>query len=206
MKKNLLAKFLMSLLAVIFFQALLFSQEWISINSGITDDISAVTYLDENTLYASCMDSSIYLSSDGGLNWSVSYTGTMDIPMQNITSPDENSLVSVGYEGRILRYDGTVWQNIPSGTTYSLTGISFADANTGYVVGENGTILKSTDGGLSWSDISFRFDQWIMAVHAYDNNHVMVVTAPGTLLVSDNGGASGQPFLYLAPLGLVAYL
>jgi photosystem II stability/assembly factor-like uncharacterized protein len=42
-----------------------------------------------------------------------------------------------------------VWKNPP--TTYNhLYSSYFPNASTGYVVGENGTILKTTDSGENW--------------------------------------------------------
>src|SRR3982750_4341380 len=42
------------------------------------------------------------------------------------------------------------WQNpLPQGN--NLRGASFVDANTGAVVGEYGTIVRTTDGGNSWA-------------------------------------------------------
>src|ERR1700752_3006535 len=42
------------------------------------------------------------------------------------------------------------WQNpLPQGN--NLRGASFVDANTGTVVGENGTIVRTSDGGASWT-------------------------------------------------------
>src|ERR1700750_1800010 len=43
-----------------------------------------------------------------------------------------------------------IWQNpLPQGNT--LRGASFVYANTGTVVGENGTIVRTTDGGNTWA-------------------------------------------------------
>lgn len=51
--------------------------------------------------------------------------------------------------GRIFKTvdGGTNWSLLTSGTTNSLSSVYFTDANTGYAVGENGTILKTTNGG-----------------------------------------------------------
>jgi hypothetical protein len=38
---------------------------------------------------------------------------------------------------------------------YPLYSVYFTDANTGYAVGLNGTILKTTNGGTGYSDLSF---------------------------------------------------
>jgi Uncharacterized protein related to plant photosystem II stability/assembly factor len=42
------------------------------------------------------------------------------------------------------------WQNpLPQGNT--LNGVCFTDANTGTAVGNGGTILRTTDGGITWT-------------------------------------------------------
>ena len=43
------------------------------------------------------------------------------------------------------------WEIQQSGTTNTLQGVSFTDADTGTAVGESTTILRTTDGGTSWS-------------------------------------------------------
>ena len=42
------------------------------------------------------------------------------------------------------------WHQQNSGTTRSLTAVSFADRNHGFVGGEAGTILRTRDGGDTW--------------------------------------------------------
>ena len=44
----------------------------------------------------------------------------------------------------------SIWEAQFSGTTAFLYGLSFTDANNGTVVGEKGTILRTTDGGATW--------------------------------------------------------
>jgi hypothetical protein len=42
---------------------------------------------------------------------------------------------------------GATWEELPSGTTDILWSVYFPSADTGYAVGEKGTILKTTNGG-----------------------------------------------------------
>jgi hypothetical protein len=65
---------------------------------------------------------------------------------------DANVGTAVGAGGTICRTSngGTTWTVQPSGTEYSLYGVSFRDANIGTVVGEGGTILRTTTGGVVW--------------------------------------------------------
>jgi photosystem II stability/assembly factor-like uncharacterized protein len=43
------------------------------------------------------------------------------------------------------------WFPLTSGTTAFLRSVHFLDASTGYAVGDGGTIIKTTNGGLNWS-------------------------------------------------------
>lgn len=55
----------------------------------------------------------------------------------------------MGSAGTILKTTnaGTSWQQQASGTTAVLTDVHFVDFDDGFVVGDGGTILKTTDGG-----------------------------------------------------------
>lgn len=47
------------------------------------------------------------------------------------------------------------WQVQNSGTTVALRHVHFVNSNTGYVVGHSGTILKTTNGGQTWTKLAF---------------------------------------------------
>jgi photosystem II stability/assembly factor-like uncharacterized protein len=49
----------------------------------------------------------------------------------------------------VLAFSQWTWQNpLPQGNR--LNSAYFTDANTGYLVGESGTIIKTYDGGQTW--------------------------------------------------------
>jgi len=48
-------------------------------------------------------------------------------------------------------FSGTSWSAQTSGTTGFLWSVDLVDASTGYAVGNDGTILKTTDGGTTWN-------------------------------------------------------
>jgi len=51
-------------------------------------------------------------------------------------------------------FSQTGWIQLYSGTTVHLKSVYFFDAETGLVVGNSGTMLKTTNGGLNWSAIT----------------------------------------------------
>jgi len=46
------------------------------------------------------------------------------------------------------------WVPLNSGVPVNLYGVQFVNTDSGFVVGSQGTILKTTDGGLNWVNIS----------------------------------------------------
>jgi hypothetical protein len=80
-----------------------------------------------------------------------------------------------------------------SGTNQSLEGVSFTDANTGTTVGSDGTILRTTDGGTTWTSQSNPFsgttyDFW--DVFFSDANTGLVVGNGGIILRTTTGGVT----------------
>src|SRR4030095_16128196 len=73
------------------------------------------------------------------------------------------------------------WQNpLPQGD--NLRGASFVDANTGTVVGENGTIVRTTDGGNSWTVQASGTTQTLWAVSFADINNGTAVGEGGVIV------------------------
>src|SRR4030095_11637776 len=85
-----------------------------------------------------------------------------------------------------------VWQNpLPQGN--NLRGASFVDANTGTVVGDYGTIVRTTDGGNSWTIQVSGTTQNLWAVSFIDANRGTAVGEGGTILRTTDGGNSWLP-------------
>src|SRR5882724_11201549 len=79
------------------------------------------------------------------------------------------------------------WQNpLPQGN--NLRGASFVDANTGSVVGEYGTIVRTTDGGNSWTVQASGTTQTLWAVSFTDANNGTAVGEGGTIVRTTDSG------------------
>ncbi|MFT7534384.1 MAG: photosystem II stability/assembly factor-like uncharacterized protein [Hyphomicrobiaceae bacterium] len=86
------------------------------------------------------------------------------------------------------------WLLVPSGTTASLRGLCAIDADVAFIGGSGGTLMRTIDGGNSWSDIAppgsngcdFR------DVEAFDRNQVVAMVAgqPARVYRSDNAGVT----------------
>ncbi|MDX9786540.1 MAG: YCF48-related protein [Desulfobacterales bacterium] len=100
----------------------------------------------------------------------------------------------VGYYGTILHVteNMTQFERQDSGTKEPLLSVSFADGNNGVIVGTRGLILKTADGGKTWTKIKTEFDKHLFAVAFGDVNNGWAVGEFGTILHTADGGNSWQ--------------
>ena len=84
------------------------------------------------------------------------------------------------------------WSPVDSGTTSNLNGAILLDSGTGFVVGDTGTILKSTDAGAAWTPLTSGTSTTLHGVYFLDPNEGVAVGDAGTILRTTDGGAAWQ--------------
>ena len=90
-----------------------------------------------------------FLRADGSDTWlDISLSSPVDF--SGIAMTSTTSLVAVGSEGSIWQYSDGAWMQRNSGVTTDLNDVSFLDSNLGMIVGDNGIILATNDGGENW--------------------------------------------------------
>jgi photosystem II stability/assembly factor-like uncharacterized protein len=98
----------------------------------------------------------VLISDNSGLDW----TKKAPVTNANLYGVDHSySLYAVGESGTILFANEIMTGNLvarPSGTTRNLRSVVISNLNTQrvIVVGEKGTILRTTDTGVTWEDVS----------------------------------------------------
>lgn len=96
----------------------------------------------------------LFLSTNLHAQWDQIYNHSGFLYALDVVNPD--SVFVVGYECAIFTHDGgQTWHDI----NYDCQSLIFNDVNfptpgTGYIVGIDGVIIKTTDYGSSWTDIS----------------------------------------------------
>jgi len=100
-------------------------------------------------------------------------------------------LVAAGERGRILvsADHGATWKVAASSTHQTLTSLAFTDASTGFATGHQGTLLRTEDGGITWSKarVDMPRRQALFAVHVAGSRGI-AVGAYGSYLESADGG------------------
>lgn len=115
-----------------------------------SNDLNALSFVDENSGYAVGQYGTILFTADGGTNWSPQSSGTSS-HLYGVCFTDADTGWAVGQYGTILHTSdgGENWNPQSSGTSDTLRSVYFVDASTGWAVGEHGTILHTSTGGYS---------------------------------------------------------
>lgn len=82
------------------------------------------------------------------------------------------------------------WSAVDSGTTSSLRGVCMLDSGVGYSVGDSGTILKSTDAGMTWNALTSGTTKALYDVYFFNDAEGVTVGDGGLILRTTDGGAN----------------
>ncbi|MBT8339853.1 MAG: hypothetical protein HKP58_01670 [Desulfatitalea sp.] len=101
-----------------------------------------------------------------------------------------NQVWMVGYFGTILHFDGDAarFQKQESHTRLPLFGVSFTDEKIGYIVGMQGIVLKTIDGGRTWTKMKPAGEANLFAVQFIDAQKGWAVGDFGTIVHTNDGG------------------
>jgi photosystem II stability/assembly factor-like uncharacterized protein len=106
-------------------------------------------------------------------------------------------LVAAGDRGIILLSDdeGAHWSQTQSGTVELLTAALFQTPMEGFVVGQDSTILHTTDGGLHWSTqfTAANGDQALFSIASLGPRHLIATGAYALVLETTDAGATWAP-------------
>ena len=134
------------------------------------------------------------------------------VNLHDLDAIDREHVWVVGDGGTILRllprmetdeetgeeFQSNTWEAQSSGTEEDLRGIVFLDVNIGFVAGDGGTILRTTDGGSTWVEVASGAEDDLMDITAATQSNIVAVGANGTVVTSADGGSSwaANPLTY----------
>lgn len=175
-------------------------ENWTSIKSGIQPSLNCILALDENNVYMARNE--LYHSQNGGKNWATSGlenigSGIFDIKFVN------SATGFIAKNGVMKTSDsGKTWQlKFDSGTDeeyYALTynKLQFLDSKIGFCAGGKtydgnsvGNMVKTTDGGETWTSLKMKMSQ-ITAFYFLDSNVGFVFNFNQELWKTTDGGAN----------------
>ena len=113
--------------------------------------------------------------------------------LHGIWGSTSDNVFVVGDGAAILHYNGTDWTRqitIYPSTTANLNGVWGSSATTVFAVGGGGTVLKTTNGGSSWSAITSTTSQGLNAIWGSSASDIFAVGDNGTIIHSDGSNWS----------------
>lgn len=82
------------------------------------------------------------------------------------------------------------WTQVASGTSSDLNEIYFPVPDTGFIVGNQGVVLKTTNGGQNWTKLQLNVNVNLLELYFLDANTGWLVGDAGTICKTTDGGAT----------------
>ena len=113
---------------------------------------------------------------------------TQGAPLADIWGSSADNLFVVGYDGVVLRYDGSSWRKTNAPTSENLNAVWGTSANHVVAAGDNGTILVFD--GTSWKAQSSGTDAFLLDVWGTSSSDIFAVGSNRTVLHYDGNSWS----------------
>jgi len=88
----------------------------------------------------------------------------------------------------VVNYSSAQWSSGNTNFPYSLFDVSFFTPNMGFAVGEQGSILKTTDFGQSWNVVLNVPGKWFTSVHHFSPVSIIACGSYGAVYLSQDEG------------------
>lgn len=191
-------------------------RNWEVRKSGTDNALYKVQFVDANTGWTMGQGGTVLKTTDGGATWTKQDSGTENY-LFSFRALTPEHLIGVGDRSTIVesRDGGATW----TARTYESKGgsgmteeeevvaqqpsfydVDFIDANTGWIVGEFGKILKTTDGGATWTEqqqsliggeiVDALSLPTFFGVDFLDANNGAAVGLDGRIAITADGGAT----------------
>lgn len=182
------------LISFLFLISTVSAQEWVFLDSGVTNDLNAISCPDEQTCYVAggapyIGGSAVILKTeDGGENW-ISQPLPTTSPLRGIDCIDYRTCYAAG--GEILKtVNGETW-TIVDDRDAILWDVDATSSTHAVAVGNLGTKLRTTDGS-DWNGYmppTFGpFEETLLGVMFTSESVGWAVGQGGTMLYTDDGG------------------
>ncbi len=154
-------------------------------------------------------------TANGGKTWAkAAEQPPTKLAMHGVAIAGDRS-IAVGQQGLVLVRDGRgAWRKVDSGSTMRLLRVGLNKNGLAIAVGAFGTLLKSTDGGESWTSIApnwaelykssssggefetVRDEPTIYVVKVFDDGSILIGGEYGQINLSTDGGSTWTPVFH----------
>ncbi len=178
-------------------------ERWRQLGSDTVEPLSSSHFIDDKRGWA-IGKNIIFGTADGGRVWQNQHKS--DRTVNALDFGDEDNVWAVGDKGMILHSDQggsrrfeaqktlTSWFDQATGTSQKLTDVDFIDPDQGWVVGNKGIILYTSDAGELWIPQGSSTDADLKGIaFNADGTSGVAVGDNGTILWTSDSGSSWTP-------------
>ncbi len=159
---------------------------------AIVENASDIQFVDVMNGFIIYNNGLFGITTDGGVTWEIKNVGlSSDNFVLSFIDSFIGWIINKSEPPKIMKTTngGSTWQNyVITATNEWLLSTLFQDHNIGWVIGDKGTILKTTDGGNSWISQKTNVNQMLWSIDIVDNDIGWVVGDNGKILKTINGG------------------
>jgi photosystem II stability/assembly factor-like uncharacterized protein len=154
--------------------------------------LRGVSLTDELTGTAVGSEGTILRTTDGGLTWTQQQSAAFS-RLYAVQQIDPQTAIAVGYGGQVFRTeDGMTWKRQYAGPG-DFFAVSFATPWSGCIVGDDGRVAMTTNGGATWEQIDLGLSgrgYVLRGVSFFDSTTGYIVGNGGTIFKTTDGGSS----------------
>ncbi len=166
---------------------------WTPQTAPSSDDLTGVKFTSASNGYVCGSNGKVIYTVNGGTAWQSYTTGTT----MNLLSIDINgtTIIATGVDGKIFKYNGSVWSTIDYKSTAKpeVRSVSMLNPSAFYTCGGGGFINITTDGGVTRTYQQNPMMGPLADIFMYDGNKGWAVASTNkAILRTSDGGASWQ--------------
>lgn len=169
---------------------------WQTIKSPTETTLTRVVFFNASRGLAVGHDSIILLTDDGGLTWAVVHDDPdYETPLLDAQFIDADHAYAIGAYGLFMetKDGGKTWATrtiLPEGGDRHLNAMTKLGDGSLVIVGELGTVLRSSDAGATWQKIPSPYDGTLFGVRAVGDTDVVGFGMRGKIVRSNDSGMS----------------
>lgn len=171
---------------------------WVKITPPTSNSLWSVAATGPRSAYFTGTGGVLWKTEDGGGRVTVLNSGTNDLLTDMHFFNDDAGIIVRQSDGLSKTTNGGLsWKMVYDNTSQrvTFTEMHFVDSKMGFVLGndldEGGFVLKTTDGGETWSKINiYKESKYLYGIDFFDENHGLVVGNKGEIYYTNNGGTS----------------
>lgn len=162
--------------------------KWKVLVSGVKNNLNSIYFINDSTGFCCGSEGTLLSTTNSGVEW------------KRILSPSERELVSICFnkpESGFLIDEYTVYRTRDYGKSWEkvkvdcsgkkLYKVKFIDKLNGFIIGSNGLILKTVDGGESWRQIESGTNNLLCDI-VLDSNNGYCVGWSGEIIKTTDAG------------------